>query len=233
MDNAEISRRFASLTTPLVADGALRAAPPLRMGPFGIRPATSRVTVAGCVLPVRHYGSVDVFLEAFGTAQTGDVLVIDNEGRTDEACIGDLTALEAHGAGVAGMLVWGAHRDSAELEPIPIAVFSLGNCSSGPRRLDPAKDGAPVEFGDVTVAPGDVVFADPDGVVFVAGDHVAEVLAAAEKIAATERRQADMIRAGKSLRDQLRFSEYLEEKKRDRSYSLRQHLQKIGGAIEV
>jgi len=90
-----------------------------------------------------------------------------------------------------------------------------------------------VQFGDVTVAPGDVVFADPDGVVFVAGDQVADVLAAAEKIAATERRQADMIRAGKSLRDQLRFSEYLEEKKRDRSYSLRQHLQKIGGAIEV
>ena len=82
-----------------------------------------------------------------------------------------------------------------------------------------------MQFGDVTVSPGDVVF--------VAGDHVAEVLAAAERIAATERRQADMIRAGKSLRDQLRFSEYLEEKKRDRSYSLRQHLQKIGGAIEV
>jgi regulator of RNase E activity RraA len=131
------------------------------------------------------------------------------------------------------MLVWGAHRDTAELEPIPIAVFSLGNCSSGPRRLDSPKESAPVRFGDVTVSPGDVVFADVDGVVFVAGDRIADVLAAAEKIAATERRQADRIRAGKSLRDQLRFSEYLEEKKRDRSYSLRQHLQKIGGAIEV
>ena len=233
MNNEEIARRFASLTTPLVADGALRAAPPLRMGPFGIRAATSRATVAGRVLPVRHYGSVDVFLEAFGTAQPGDVLVIDNEGRTDEACIGDLTALEAHGAGVAGMLVWGAHRDTAELQPIPIAVFSLGTCSSGPRRLDPPKDGAPVLFGDVIVSSGDVVFADADGVVFVAGDRVADVLAAAEKIAVTERRQADMIRAGKSLRDQLRFPEYLEEKKQDRSYSLRRHLQKIGGAIEV
>ncbi len=233
MNNEEIARRFASLTTPLVADGALRAAPPLRMGPFGIRPATSRVTVAGRALPVRHYGSVDVFLEAFGTAQTGDVLVIDNEGRTNEACVGDLTALEAHGARVAGMLVWGAHRDTAELEPIPIAVFSLGNCSSGPRRLDPPKDGVPVQFGDVTVSPGDVVFADLDGVVFVAGDRVGDVLAAAEKIAATERRQADMIRAGKSLRDQLRFSEYLEEKRKDPSWTLRRHLQKIGGAIEV
>jgi hypothetical protein len=38
------------------------------------------------VLPVRHYGSVDVFLEAFGRAQAGDVPVIDNGGRSDEAC---------------------------------------------------------------------------------------------------------------------------------------------------
>jgi hypothetical protein len=36
--------------------------------------------IAGRVLPVRHYGSVDVFLEAFSRAGAGDVLVIDNGG---------------------------------------------------------------------------------------------------------------------------------------------------------
>jgi regulator of RNase E activity RraA len=41
--------------------------------------------VAGRVLPVRHYGSVDVFLEALGRAEAGDVLVVDNGGRLDEA----------------------------------------------------------------------------------------------------------------------------------------------------
>jgi regulator of RNase E activity RraA len=44
--------------------------------------------IAGRVLPVRHYGSVDIFLEAMGTAQRGDILVIDNQGRMDEGCIG-------------------------------------------------------------------------------------------------------------------------------------------------
>jgi len=45
--------------------------------------------IAGRVLPVRHYGSVDVFLEAMGMAQPGDILVIDKGGRMDEGCIGD------------------------------------------------------------------------------------------------------------------------------------------------
>ena len=49
----------------------------------------------GRALPARHSGSVDVFLEAFTAAQPGDVLVVDNGGRVDEACVGDLTVLEA------------------------------------------------------------------------------------------------------------------------------------------
>jgi len=65
--------------------------------------------------PVRHMGSVDAFLSTLEGANTGDVLTIDNEGRRDEACIGDLIALEAAAAGLAGIVVWGLVRDTAEL----------------------------------------------------------------------------------------------------------------------
>jgi regulator of RNase E activity RraA len=232
IENSEIATRYERLSTPLVADASLRAGVELRFAPSGIGPANARVCVAGRALPVRHFGSVDVFLEAFENAAPGDVLVIDNAGRRDEGCIGDLTALEAWHAKLAGIVVWGAHRDSAELRPIELAIFSYGRCPAGPRRLD-ARDEAPVSFGDAVVTRGDVVFADEDGVVFVAGDRVEEVLDLAASISPKERRQAEAIHGGVSLRAQLRFAEYLEKRSRDSSYTLRRHLVETGGAIET
>src|SRR5580658_6638196 len=91
---------------------------------------------AGRALPVRHVGSVDVFLEALGHSRPGDVLVIDNGGRLDEACVGDLVTLEVQKAGLNGIVVWGLHRDTDELLTIDLPVFSLGRSPAGPQRLD-------------------------------------------------------------------------------------------------
>src|SRR4026208_1142167 len=73
-----LSRAFAQLSTPLIADAALRVKLPFRITPPGIRPVTPNQRLAGPALPARHFGSVDVFLEAMQGAQPGDVLVIDN-----------------------------------------------------------------------------------------------------------------------------------------------------------
>ena len=81
---------FADLSTPLLADACVRGDVPLRAAPPGIRAVVPGHRLAGRALPARHYGSVDVFLEALGRAEPGDVLVVDNGGRSDEACVGDL-----------------------------------------------------------------------------------------------------------------------------------------------
>jgi len=81
-----------------VADACLRAGVPLRVAPPGISAVIPGRQIAGRALPARHYGSVDVFLEVLGSAAPGDVLVIDNC-RADEACVGDLVVLEAQAAG--------------------------------------------------------------------------------------------------------------------------------------
>ena len=234
MSHEIVGDAFVPLSTPLIADACVRLRVEMLLAPPGLRPVRSGDRVAGRVLPARHYGSVDVFLEAYESAQGGEVLVIDNGGRTDEACIGDLTVLEARASGLAGMLVWGLHRDSPELRNIDFPVFTYGTFPAGPRRLDSTEAEAleSAAFGDGHVGSDHFVFADDDGAVFVLGTDVNAVLTTAGAIFETERKQADLIRQGSTLRDQVRFSEYLETRSNDPSYSFRKHLRKIGGAIE-
>jgi regulator of RNase E activity RraA len=229
-----VQQRFAALTTAHVADACLRAHVPVRCAPALVRGAVPGSRLAGRVCPARHAGSVDTFLEAFETAAQGDVLVVDNGGRLDEACVGDLVALEAQAAGMEGMVIWGLHRDTADIRAIGLPVFSLGAIPTGPLRLDARPSGAleSAAVGHFSVTRDDLVLGDDDGVVFIPSRQAEEIFALADTIRATEQRQAERIRAGDSLRNQVRFGDYLAKRVQTPTLSFREHLRAVGGAIE-
>ena len=190
--------------------------------------------IAGRVLPARHYGSVDVFLEALETARPGDVLVVDNAGRRDEACVGDLIALEAKLAGLAGMVIWGLHRDTPELLEIGLPVFSLGASPTGPLRLD-RRDATALTaacVGHWVVTTDDVAIGDDNGVLFVPMARAEEIAPAARAIRDTERAQAERMRRGMSLRVQLQLSEFVARRRSNPELTFRAHLHRVGGAVE-
>jgi 4-hydroxy-4-methyl-2-oxoglutarate aldolase len=215
-------------------DAALRLRLPISIAPSGIRPVAQGTRIAGRALPAKHFGSVDIFLEAMMSAEQGDVLMIDNSGRTDEGCVGDLTTLEARATGLAGIIIWGTHRDAPELKQIGLPVFSYGSCPSGPQPLDPRSEDAlrVAKFGNFEGTKNDAVFGDDDGCVFVELKSAAEILKSAREIWMTERQQADRIKAGRTLGEQLKFAEYLKKRSANPAYTFRQHLREIGGAIE-
>ena len=232
MDHPQLRRRFATLTTAQLADACLRACVPLRCA--SLRAVIPGSRVAGRVAPARHVGSVDIFLEALERTGSGHVLVVDNGGRLDEACVGDLVALEAQAAGLEGIVIWGLHRDTADLMAIGLPVFSLGPIPAGPQRLDArpldALDSAAV--GACPVSGADLVLGDEDGVLFVEAARADELFTIAETIRDTERHQAEQIRAGVSLRSQLRFDSYLARRQQAPALTFRDHLRALGGAIE-
>ncbi len=234
MDPHELRQRFAELTTAHLADACIRTGVPVRCAPAGLRPVVPGHRLAGRVAPVRHVGSVDIFLEALETTATGDVLVVDNDGRLDESCVGDLIVLEAAAAGAAGIVIWGLHRDTADIRAIDLPVFSLGSLPTGPLRLDPRPAGAlaSARVGDWTVGSDDLVFGDEDGVLFLPAGRAGDLLAAAERIRDTERGQANRMRAGESLRQQVAFGDYLERRSANPSLTFREHLRSVSGAIE-
>lgn len=227
--------QLKNLTTPHIADGCLRTGVPIRFAPSGLQGLSSTMRCEGRVRPVRHVGSIDIFLELFERSKPGEIIVIDNGGRLDEACIGDIILLEAKAAGIAGFVIWGLHRDSKELSEIGFPVFSLGSVPTGPQRLHvrPPDVFTNAMVGQHAITASDFVVADANGVLFLPEDRIDEIIVAATDYRETEARQLKAMSDGKSYRSQSRFSEYLARRECEPGYGFRQHLKDIQAAGEV
>jgi regulator of RNase E activity RraA len=223
-----------AVSTANLFDGALALGRPFRLTTH-LRPLEAAWRLEGPARCVRHFGSVDIFLEAIDEAAAGDGLVIDNDGRDVEGCIGDLVVIEASAAKLAGSVIWGRHRDSAELRRIGVPVFSGGCCAAGPQRLDAR---TPDAFGaarveDFVVRDGDWVLADEDAVLVVDPADREAVRQRALDSRAREAAQAEAVKGGASLREQLGLAEFKQARERNPELTFRRHLAQRGGAIEV
>lgn len=224
---------YAHLSTPHVADACMRLGLPVRCAPTTLRPLWPDTHLVGPVLPARHTGSVDVFLDAFEHSAPGDVLVVDNGGRLDEACVGDLVTLEASGAGLAGVIIWGLHRDTPELRTIALPVLSLGALPTGPANAEPSPSDAltSARCGEHTVTRADFVLADDDGAIFLPLDRADDIAELAVTIRDTERRQAALMRSGTTFRTQAAWDQYVAARA-GHGTTFREHLRSIGAAVE-
>lgn len=101
------------------------------------------------------------------TPGQGNVLVVDGGGSTRHALLGDLIAGSAVGNKWEGVVVYGSVRDIEELRTLDLGVMSLGSTPRKSVRRGEGHVDVPVQIGDVVVQPGDRVYADENGVLFV------------------------------------------------------------------
>lgn len=121
---------------------------------------------------------------AVSLLEPGDVLVIDTSGETKRAPWGGATSYAAFQASAAGVIIDGPITDWDEITTMGVQTWSRGTTTLTfrPRSDDIPPEGGvniPVNISGALVSPGDIAFADSDGVVFLGRD---EILSNAEKV---------------------------------------------------
>ncbi|MFZ4499472.1 MAG: ribonuclease E activity regulator RraA [Burkholderiales bacterium] len=99
------------------------------------------------------------------TPGDGRVLVVDGGGSLRCALVGDLLAQMAIDNNWAGIVVFGAIRDSAPIGAMPIGVMALGTHPKKSIKKGAGDVGIAVTFAGQTIRPGVWLYADDDGVI--------------------------------------------------------------------
>lgn len=119
-------------------------------------------------------------LRAVDACQPDDVVIAAAGGSMRSGIWGELLSTAARNGGCAGTIVDGAVRDTAQMTAMGFACFARGTCIYDSRNRQRVVDiDVPVEIDGVRFAPGDLVFADDDGVVVVPREIEAEAIARA------------------------------------------------------
>ena len=126
-----------------------------------------RVRFAGPVATVKCFEDNSCIKALSATSGDGRVLVVDGGGSLRNALVGDMIGADLVRNGWAGVVVWGAVRDTAELGRLDLGVKALGSIPRKSVRRGEGVSDVELTFGSVTWRPGDVLFADPDGVVLL------------------------------------------------------------------
>ncbi len=105
---------------------------------------------------------------ALNRCSEGDVLVVSNEEDETRAIMGEvMMAYLRYTKKVAGIIIDGPIRDIDEIGKWDFPVYCTGTTPGGPYKDGPGEINVPVACGGVSVNPGDIISADPDGVIVI------------------------------------------------------------------
>ncbi|WP_330213843.1 RraA family protein [Pseudomonas sp. Z18(2022)] len=200
----ELVALFAGLDTPGVSDALDKLGLPGQC--LGIMPLDDyRQVVVGPAFTVRYVsastppGTVGDFVD---DVAEGDVVVIDNDGRTDCTVWGDIMTQYAGSQRIAATVIDGVCRDVSKALGDGYPLFTKGRfMRTGKDRVEVESVNQPVSIGQARVCARDIVVADANGVVIVPRERAHEVAACARSIEAVEARIRALLDEGKSLRE--------------------------------
>lgn len=193
-----------SLSSAVVCDALDAAGYPRQSPRAALRPLTVVGTLVGrcrtTLWAEQHHVDprpYELELQAVDACRPDDVLIAAAGGSLRSGIWGELLSTAAINRGCVGAIVDGAVRDVRRMQALRFPVFARSTCLYDSRDRQRVIDvDVPVEIDGVAFRPGDLVFADEDGVVVVPRDVEAEVITRAWNKAHAEDRVRDAIRGG-------------------------------------
>lgn len=180
----EVGSDFARVDTELV--DAYRRTTPATVGHVldhgfadpCLRPVYRGARALGSAFTVR-IESMDIaaISKAYELVKPGDVLVVAAGGDSGFACAGEMSTFKSIRLGIAGLVVDGSVTDIREMEAMEFPCFARHITPLVGRRIgEKGSVRQPVTVGGVLVHPGDLVFADDNGVVFLDPTEAAAII---------------------------------------------------------
>ena len=210
-EDRELVALFEGLDTPGVSDAMDKLGIPGQA--LGIAPlANYKQVIVGPAFTVKYVpastpaGSVGDFID---DVAVGDIVVIDNGGRTDCTVWGDIMTQYAGLRGIAGTVIDGVCRDVNRALGDDYPMFSSGRfMRTGKDRVQVESVNATVSIGQARVSARDIVVADANGVVIVPREHARRVAETAQKIESAEAAIRDSIAKGSTIGEARRAMGY-------------------------
>lgn len=204
IEDKELVALFEGLDTPGVSDALDKLGLPGQC--LGVTPLDNySKVIVGPAFTVQYVsasvppGTVGDFIE---DVAPGDVVVIDNSGRTDCTVWGDIMTQYAGTRQIAATVIDGVCRDVNKALGDGFPIFSKGRfMRTGKDRVQVQSVNQPVSIGNARACARDIVVADANGVVIVPRARAAEVAACARQIESVEADIRALISQGKTLKE--------------------------------
>ncbi|MBD9467041.1 RraA family protein [Pseudomonas sp. Pdm06] len=203
LEDKSLVALFEGLDTPGISDALDKLGLPGQC--LGVAPLDNyNQVIVGPAFTVQYVsasappGTVGDFIE---DVAAGDVVVIDNGGRTDCTVWGDIMTQYAGSRQIAATVIDGVCRDVNKALGDGYPIFSKGRfMRTGKDRVQVQSVNQPVSIGTARVCARDIVVADANGVVIVPRDRAAEVAACARQIESVEADIRALVAQGKTLK---------------------------------
>ncbi|VVE78648.1 RraA family protein [Pandoraea sputorum] len=201
-EDRELVALFTGLDTPGISDALDKLG--LHGQALGIAPLANYTSpVVGPAFTVKYVpasvpaGTVGDFIDEVAE---GDIIVLDNGGRTDCTVWGDIMTQYAGLRGIAGTVIDGVCRDVSKALSDNYPLFTAGRfMRTGKDRVQVESVNSTVTVGTVRVVSRDIVIADANGVVVVPRARAREVAKVAHDIEAVEAAIRERIADGATL----------------------------------